>query len=116
MAIPTDDVGPLERARRRLGLTLSEIASRLGCSEAAVSRYVSGGRTSPPALFLLLGSPALAAEHEKWLAATGRKRKRGEVALTITARLPTGMTEDEAQRICTDALSSLVAGQREGAR
>ncbi len=106
----SQDVSPLEEARSRLGLTLCEIAAMLGCSEAAVSRYLSGSRTPPPALYLILGSPALAREHDAWLIATGRKRKRGEVELTIVTRLPRGMSEAQAREKCLAALGEIAEG------
>jgi transcriptional regulator with XRE-family HTH domain len=105
-----DSRSPLEEARARLGLTLTDIGKRLGCSEAAVSRYLSGERTPPPALYFVLASPALQAQHEAWLEATGKRRGRGAVDITVTCKLPRGLTIEEAKQRCAQALAEFVAG------
>ena len=98
---------PLEAARSRLGLTIAHLAEVLDCSDAAVSRYLSGQRTPPAALAYLLGGGDVLARHERWREATGRKRSRGAVTLEITTRLPKGMTAAQARERCLAALAVL---------
>ena len=108
----SQDPSPSERARALLGLTLDEIAAKLGCSEAAVSRYLSGSRTPPDALYRILGGQALAREHEEWLRATGRKRPRGAVTIEVVAKLPAGISIEQAKDTAARAIAELVGGAR----
>jgi len=105
----TQDPSPLERARGRLGLTLSDIAAALGCSEAAVSRYLSGSRTPPAALYPILGGQTLALEHDGWLRATGRRRVRGTGTLELTVQLPAGITMEEARTRFAEVIAEMAA-------
>ena len=105
----SQDVGsPLQEARHRLGLSLADIASRLDCSQAAVSRYIGGTRTPPPALFVILGGASLARAHWAWLEASGKaRRRRGVVELTLSTRLPKGMDIETARARCLAALAEI---------
>ena len=100
---------PLETARQDLGLSLGEIASKLSVSESAVSRWMTGSRPPPAALFLVLGASDLSARHENWMVAHGFKRL-GKVTMELEAVLPAGVTIPEAKAACIEAIAEMRGG------
>jgi len=113
VAVASDvDVSPLELARRASGLTLKEVAARLGCTQAAVSRYLGGQRSAPISVFLLLGVPHLQAEQNTWRRSHGLLRRPGEVTISVVTRLPKGLSLEEAREACVRAVGSLRGGGR----
>lgn len=50
---------PLNRLRNRLGLSVTEMALRLGIGRKSLMRYISGDRTTPKYVYVLIANGAL---------------------------------------------------------
>ena len=50
---------PLNRLRNRLGLSITEMALRLGIGRKSLMRYISGDRTTPKYVYVLIANGAL---------------------------------------------------------
>jgi len=107
LSLPDAEVSPLELARRASGLTLKEVAARLGSTQAAASRWIAGKREAPLGLYLLLSIPHEQERMEEWRRAHGLLKRRGETRFEITTRLPAGMSIEEARQACLQAIASL---------
>ncbi|HUW10620.1 MAG TPA: helix-turn-helix transcriptional regulator [Anaerolineae bacterium] len=101
------DPSPLAASISAAGLTLEEIAQKLACTVSAVSRYVSGQRTAPTFLYVLLGEANLRHQMEGWRRRHGRGGRKAPVQLIIETKLPKGCTEEEAKQACLAALATL---------
>lgn len=113
MAAPS----PLAVARREAALSLRALGNLVHVSAVTCWRWEEGRDRPRPAVFEVLAgasAEALAQDHARWLASQRLSRRTRRTAIEIA--LPPGMDAEAAQRICTDALASLVAGRREGAR
>ena len=99
---------PLRRARLEARLTLGYLAARVGVTPAAVNRWEFGQREPDRRVFLTLAVTGLEREHADWL----REHRPRKCSVPIIAiALPAGLDAEAAQRICTDALVSLVTAQ-----
>ena len=102
---------PLNALRVQAGLTVAQLACRFGVSTATVSRWLTGARGAPEPFVLALQMAAAgdttetARAQAKYRAARARRQ---QARPTITLVLPPGLDAKQAQRVCTDALSSLL--------
>jgi len=108
--LAASQVSPLEDTSEALGLTLAHIAKDLGCAEAAASSLLSGCRTAPTAVYFLLGNRDLGVRREQWIERTRRRRPRGGVNGEIAAKLPAGVSMEQAKEAGARAISNLMGG------
>lgn len=98
------EVPPLEAARLSAGLTLAQIARDLGVKPPTVWRWIHGQRRADPRLFLILGLPQIAQEHEAWA-----EEQTGST-FVLRTRLPKGTDPEQAREACGRALAALAGG------
>ena len=108
--LAASQVSPLEDTSGALGLTLSNIAKGLGHSEAAANSLLSGSRTAPTAVCFLLGTRDPGVRREQWIERTRRRRLRGAVNGEIAAKLPAGVSMEQAKEAAARAISNLMGG------
>jgi len=106
---------PLHRLRLQAGLTIPQLAEKFSVSTATVARWLSGDRTAPEGFIRALARAAagdvseIAAAQQEYV--EQRKRRRRQPPPVIEIALPAGVDVEAAQRICTDALASLVTAR-----
>jgi hypothetical protein len=88
---------PLELARRRLGWSYRELATKVGASHVAAFRWCRGLRPAPFAVYLALGVPAPAQERQAGA--------EDHPPARVTVSLPKGCDEQSALEACVRAVA-----------
>ena len=100
---------PLNRLRLQANLTVTDLARQFRVSTAAVSRWLSGERSSPEpfARFLHRAAPGDPSEIATAQENFRQLRRRSLPSLPIELALPAGMSTEQAKAICVRALADL---------